>query len=172
MQMMMGIVQLPMYEMYWANETRYAPIADVMTRNRYKALRRFLHVNDNSLLEDEANQKNKLFKIQPVIEHVRRNCREIEPENEQPIDEQIIPAKTAYSGIRQFNPKKTKKWGFKNFVRSGSSGIMYDFFLYQGSSTVADGQKCTGAFAVLRLVETLPKHQNFKIYFDNWFCSL
>ena len=170
MQMLMAIVQLPTYEMYWANDTRFAPIADVMGRNRYKTLRRYLHVNDNSLLDDEA-RKNKLLKVQPVFDYVRDNCRAIEPENKQSIDEQIIPAKTVYSGIRQYNPKKTRKWGFKNFVQSGRSGFMYDFFLYQGSTT-ADGQKCTGAYAVLRLIETLPKHQNFKLFFDNWFCSL
>ena len=121
--------------------------------------------------EDGRHRKNKLYKVQPVIDHVRANCRQIEPENEQSIDEQIIPAKTAYSGIKQYNPKKPKKWGFKNFVRSGSSGLMYDFFFYQGSST-AEGQKCTGAYAVLRLIETLPQNQNFKLFFDNWFCSL
>ena len=48
MQMLMSVVKLPKYEMYWANETRYPPIADVMPKNRYKTLRRFLHVNDNS----------------------------------------------------------------------------------------------------------------------------
>ena len=57
MQMLMAIVPLPTYEMYWANDTRYAPIADVMGRNRYKPLRRYLHVNDNSLLDDEARKK-------------------------------------------------------------------------------------------------------------------
>ena len=152
-QMLMSVVQLPKY---WVTETRYAPIADVMGRNRYKTLRRYLHVNDNSLLEDETNKKNKLFKIQPVINHVKFKCRETQPEKDQSIDEQIIPAKTAYSGIRQYNAMKPKKWGFKNFVRSGSSGFMYDFFLYQGSST-ADGQKCTGSYAVLRLIEKFPK---------------
>ena len=48
---------------------------------------------------------------------------------------------------------------------------MYDFFLYQRSSTV-DCHKCTGSYAVLRLIEKLPKNQNFKLFFDNWFCSL
>ena len=164
MQMLMSVVQLPKYEIYWAKETRYAPIADVIGRNRYKPLRRYLYVNDNSLLEGETNKKNKLFTIQPVIDHVKFNRREIQPEKGQSIDEQIIPAKTAYSGIRQYNPKKPKKWGFKSFVRSGSS--VYDFFFYQGSST-ADSQKCTGSYAVLRLIEKLPKNQNFKLFFDN-----
>ena len=39
------------------------------------------------------------------------------------------------SRIRQYNPKKPVKWDFKNFVRVGKSGIIYDFFLYQGGST-------------------------------------
>ena len=115
----MSIVQLPKYEMYWANETRYAAIADVMSRNKYKSLRRFLHFNDNSLLDDEENTKNKLFKIQPIIDHVKNNCRKIEPEIEQSIDEQIIPAKTVYSDIRQYNPKKPKKMGLQKFCKIG-----------------------------------------------------
>ena len=61
------------------------------------------------------------------------------------------------------------KWGFKNFVRSGASGIMYDFFLYSGK---VNNEKCTGSYVVLRLIETLPKHQNYKVFFDNWFASI
>ena len=171
MQMLMSVIKLPAYDMYWATETRYDQVANVMGKNRYKTIRRFLHVNDNSELNDETIH-NKLFKIQPVLYHVRENCKALEPEVQNSIDEQIIPAKTVYSGIRQYNPKKPKKWGFKNFVRSGSSGMMYDFFLYQGATTSADGQKCTGSYVVLKLSEGLPKHQQFKIFFDNWFCSL
>ena len=44
---------------------------------------------------------------------MRNNCRTIKPEIENSIDEQIIPAKTKYSGIKQYNPKKPVKWGFK-----------------------------------------------------------
>ena len=39
---------------------------------------------------------------------------------------------TKYSGINQYNPKKPVKYDFKNFVHSGSSGIMYDFLIYCG----------------------------------------
>ena len=94
----------------------------------------------------------------------------IEPEQNQSIDEQIIPAKISHSGIRQYNPQKPVKRGFKNFVRSGSSGMMYDLFLNSGS--LEKGQKCAGAFCVLKLIETLPRHQNFRSFFDSWFCSL
>ena len=172
-QMQMSILNLPAYSMYWARETRIPTIADIMPLNRYKMLRQYLHVSDNSKSDEEENKENKLFKIQPVLDHVRANCLKMEPEQAQSIDEQIIPAKTKYSGIRQYNSKKPVKWDFKNFVRSGASGMMYDFFLYTGSFK-KDGKKSTvtGPAAVLKLVETLPQNHNFKVFFDNWFCNL
>ena len=59
----------------------------------------------------------------------------IEPERVHSIDEQIIPKKTKRSRLRQYNPKKPKKWGFKMFVRAGRSGMMCDFFLYAGKDS-------------------------------------
>ena len=35
-QMLMSIVSLPAYYMYWAVDTKYSPIADIMSINRYK----------------------------------------------------------------------------------------------------------------------------------------
>jgi len=83
-------------------------------------LRGTIHFVDNA--SRDANKHDKLFKIRPILEMVRANCLKI--------DEQIIPAKTRRSGIRQYNPKKPVKWGFKMFVRAGQTGMMYDFFLY------------------------------------------
>ena len=87
------------------------------------------------------------------------------------IDEQIIPAKTKRSGIRQYNPKKPVKWGFKMFVRAGNSGFMYDFFLYTGKNSIGK-ENCSCEGSVLRLIKHLPKQENFKLCFDNWFCTL
>ena len=62
-QMCMSVVKLPSFCMYWAVETRYPPVADAMSINRYKKLREFLHVNDNSKRDEHDNKNNKLFKI-------------------------------------------------------------------------------------------------------------
>ena len=120
---------------------------------------------------------DKLFKIRAVIESVRQQCLQIPPEEIHSIDEQIISTKTKYSGIRQYNPKKPKKWGFKNLVRAGASGIMYDFYIYTGKQDQSENdtpyshlQK--SAQVVARLCETLPTHANHKLYFDNWFTTL
>ena len=77
---------------------------------------RFFYISDNLEKEKPENINTRLFKIQPVLDHIRNNCILIEPEREHSIDEHsIIPAKTKYNEIHQYNPKKPKKWGFKNF---------------------------------------------------------
>ena len=87
-------------------------------------------------IQRKINQKNKgdkCFSVKPLLEAVRANCNKTEPEVNHSINEQIIAAKTKISrGVRQYNPKKPHKWGFKNLVRAGQSGIIYDFFLYGG----------------------------------------
>ena len=67
-QMMMGIVKMPRYECYWATETRYAPIADLMSLKRYEKSRKYLHANDNSLLTAEENKGNSMYRVQPSLD--------------------------------------------------------------------------------------------------------
>ena len=75
--------------------------------------------------------------------------------------------------MRQYLPKKPKKWGFKVFARCGVSGITYDFNFYDGKAPAV--QKSCGyqpGDFVSKLCETLPAGQNFKLYFDNFFTFL
>ena len=90
------------------------------------------------------------------------------------MDEQIIPSKTKSSSIRQYNPKKSIKWGFKNLVRAGSSGIMYDCLVNEGKPTTNNGNDNTdydhlqkSAQVVAKLCQNLPSHKNHKLFFDN-----
>ena len=101
-QMMMGIIKMPNYHDYWQSETCVPMIADTMS-HRYKNLCHFMHIVDNNGRNE--NVIDKLFKICPVLQKVRDNCRKIQQEPVTSIDEQIIPAKTTRSGIRQYNPK-------------------------------------------------------------------
>ena len=103
----------------------YSPVADIMSRNRFQLLLENLHFVNNN----EIDKNDKLAKIRPIVDIARNQYTEVEPEEYHRRDEQIIPSKTKFSRIRQYNPKKPKKWGFKNLVRAGSHGIMYDFFI-------------------------------------------
>ena len=123
----MCIVQMPRYPMYWEAATRYTPIADLISRDRFKKLKSFLHFSDNSTAPGKNDEAyDKLYKVRPLLQMLRKNCLAAPPEEHNAVDEQIIPFK-GKSSLRRYLPKKPKKWGFKIFSRSGQSGFCYDF---------------------------------------------
>eukprot|EP00795_Rhopilema_esculentum_P005701 gene5701-10950_t len=59
----MCIVQMPRYRMYWQSSTRYEQVANIMSRDRFELIKRFLHFEDNSNAPDPKDpNKDKLFK--------------------------------------------------------------------------------------------------------------
>ena len=83
---------------------------------------------DNTTKENPENKTEKLFKIRPILEGIRANCIKLEPEEGQLLDEQLISGKMKSSGIRQYNPQRAQKWGYKMFVRAGQSGFIPFFW--------------------------------------------
>lgn len=90
------------------------------------------------------------------------------------MDEQIIPTKCRHE-IKQYNPAKPHKWGYKNQVLSGVSRFSYDFDIFAGEQSDSfplDAPDLgVSSNVVTRLTSTVPRHQNYKICFDNWFNS-
>ena len=60
----MSIYGLPRTEMYWGTETRISQVADVMSRNRWRAINTNIHFNDNSTSDQTTD---KLFKLRPFL---------------------------------------------------------------------------------------------------------
>ena len=90
--------------------------------------------------------------------------------------EQIFLLNPKRTAIMQYNPKQPKKQGFKNLVRAGASGIMYDFCLYAGKEKEEQSGEekkfpnC--AQVVSRVCQDLPADKGQKVFFDNQFASL
>lgn len=172
--LVMGIVNMPSYLDYWSAEFRYAQVADVMPLKRFEQIRRNIHFVDSANSDDD-----RYYKIRPFIEKIRRNCLATEEETKYSIDEMTIPYKGTKAGNRrQYNPMKPNKWGFKNVVRAGESGIVYDFLLYGGDDTfryidfsVEEEQMTLGAKMVLALCKTI-QTPGCAVYFDNYFTTL
>ena len=77
--------------------------------------------------------------------------------------------------MRQHNPKKPRKWGLKNLMLSGTSGLMYDFYIYGGKEENIDPEyKSLQKYAAVaaKLCKDLPQHRNRKLFFDNLFTTL
>ncbi|XP_046383469.1 piggyBac transposable element-derived protein 2-like [Ischnura elegans] len=170
--MIMSIVTMPSYSMFWSEKSRYGQIADVMSRNRFKTLRGNLHFNNNdNMLSRDDPAYDKLFKIRPFLNALRKNFLKVEPEEHNSVDEFMIPLK-AHTALKQYMKSKPHKWGVKVFARAGVSGFVYDFEIYLGKQTnVKESGLGISGDIVIRLAENIPKHKNFKLYCDNWFSS-
>ena len=102
----MTILCLPRSRMYWAAETRVSNAANIMARDRWELIKDHLHFNDNSLIfeQDPANP-NRLFKIQPIIDHLLPKFQSIPQQQVLCCDEQIIPFK-GHSALKKCMQKK------------------------------------------------------------------
>lgn len=176
-EIIMGIVKMPAIEDYWSNDLRFEPIASAMGIKRYRSIKRYLHFCDNTKID----KNDSYHKVSAVMEHVRQQCLKLEEERSFAIDEMIIPYKGKKAGNRrQYNPKKPHKWGFKFQVRAGTSGMVYDFFAYDGANTFnnvkfSDWEEDylgVGGKTVVRLCNTISNPALCTVYFDNWFTSL
>ncbi|XP_036412767.1 piggyBac transposable element-derived protein 3-like [Colossoma macropomum] len=165
----MGLCQLPGNRAYWENDTRCPMVADNMSRNRFQTLLSCLHFTDNTDLSNRQ-EEDKCWKIRPWLNMFRRQCLDITPEEHNSIDEQMVPFRGTYSPIRQYVKGKPHPWGLKIWGRCSSSGILCDFVVYQGGT----GKKTLlgmGGDVVVKLCETLPSNQNYKVFADNFFSS-
>lgn len=73
--------------------------------------------------------------------------------------------------MKQYIPNKPAPWGFKLWGRAGTTGILYEFDVYQGHSK----EKYTfglGGDTVLRMCSNVPANEGFKVAADNFFSNL
>ncbi|XP_071051398.1 piggyBac transposable element-derived protein 3-like [Onthophagus taurus] len=139
----MSIIQLPSTRSYWKSSMAIPAICDVMSCNRFEEIKKFLHFNDNNNQVNQGERHDKLYKIRPFLSKVRERLLTIPKEEHMAVDEQIIPTK-ARSHLKQYNPKKPHKWGYKVFVLSGVSGFSYDFDIYAGATELPPNQPDLG----------------------------
>ncbi|XP_022182789.1 piggyBac transposable element-derived protein 3-like [Myzus persicae] len=169
--LMMGVLNLPRVRMYWQKEFRIDIIANNMTRNRFFELRTHFHVMNNE--EIPQTNTDKFIKVRPLYNHMKNRFYQLPIEQNISIDEQMVPFKGKLAP-KQYMRGKPHPWGIKFFLMCGSSGTVYDFIMFQGSSTELDpvvqnlfGQ---GGAVVMQFIERLERNRHY-VYFDNYFTS-
>lgn len=171
MLMIMGTLKFPRIRMYWQAATKIPSVSEAMPVNRFFKLRSALHITEPT---PPPLPTGKFWKVQPVIDAVRRRCQELPPVEINCIDEQMIPF-TGHVAAKQFMKNKPNPEGIKLFIRCSSDGVAHDFELYQGKGTgtsLEHKHLGLGGSIVMRLIKNLPKLMNFKCYFDNYFTSI
>lgn len=172
----MSIIQLPATRNYWSQSIGHPAVSEVMNCNRWEEIKRYIHFCDNSQSVPRSDPNHdKLFKVRPLLNAFRERLLQVPKEQFLAVDEQIIPTKSR-SSLKQYNPKKPHKWGYKAYVLSGVSGFSYDFEIFAGaqSNVIIPGAPDLGVSSnvVARLTQSVPRHVNYKIFFDNWFTSV
>ena len=164
----MSLYGLSCSRRFWAVGSRQAVVADCMSGNEFDQIKSKLHFVDNSSRAENCPG----FKLMSLVKHFNKVCGQLPKEEMFSIDEQILPTKTKKSRLRQYNPRKPKKWGFKIFMITDPSGLVYKIEFYMGKQDST--QKYLGASGdvVMRLAEIIPKNENHKLFYDNWFSSM
>ncbi len=113
---LMGINTLPSIEDYWKKNPvyHYAPIADRISRERFREISRYLHFTDNTTLAPRASpQYDRLGKIRPVLEYLELRFSDVfTPGKDLAVDEAMIKFQ-GKSSMKQYIPKKPTKRGIK-----------------------------------------------------------
>nr|CAH7712594.1 unnamed protein product [Callosobruchus chinensis] len=163
LELIMGVVSMPSLDDYWAVNTRYSLVADVMPVKRFKKLRRLIHFQDNNA---EPNG-DRFFKIRPLLEKIRENCNKTEDEELYSIDEMMILYKGTKAGnLRQYMPKNPRNGASKCLCVLGCRVLCMTFSCMQEEGLGSSGK------VVAHLCKTIPHPETSIVYFDNWFCSL
>ncbi|XP_061591810.1 piggyBac transposable element-derived protein 2-like [Cololabis saira] len=176
MLLFMGIFNFPAIDDYWDLDSRFDVTADIMSKKRFKLLRRFIHFNDNQQCDGNPDR---FYKIRPLFEMLREQCLLIPSTYKQSVDEVMVSYKGTRAGtLRQYIANKPNKWGYKIFCRASPSGIIHDLLLYQGPSTFfnrdlseEERQLPLGSKVVTTLCKTITQPRLSVVFCDDYFTS-
>ena len=153
-------------------------VKQTMSQKYFERLHSTLHFNDNLKRPDsQSPESDKLYKIRPILDHLNQRCLSVPMCERLSIDEQMCATKARHH-MKMYLKDKPHKWGYKLFVLCGDMGFAHKFEIYSGQENDpkfrVDEEPDIGASAnvVVRLSREVPRHQNYKLYFDRYYTSL
>lgn len=168
---LMGNLHYPRVKFYWDPQLNISQISQAMPINRFYSLRTNLHFVD--VESEDINKNDRFWKVRPLFDVIRTRCLALPLETYLSIDEQMVPFK-GHLNVKQYVRNKPNPWGVKIYALCGVSGTLFDFILYQGSTTEVDkGDQENlglGAAMVMKLSERIDQ-RNVQLYFDNYFSN-
>jgi hypothetical protein len=158
----MGIDSLPQRRMYWQGDTRHGTVAEVLSRDRFESLTRYLRVSPP---EAAAAPRNPFSFVRAFIDSLNLSFpRHWNPGRHLALDESMVSFR-GRSDIKQFVPGKPHPHGYKIWVL-GNENYMLQLQLYQGKA--AAGPSIHDM--VLQLTQ-LYRNTNHVLYCDTLFTS-
>ena len=142
--------------------------AETMSRNRFQAIKSYLHAVDNQNLG-----ANSMAKITPLFDLLNSKLQQFGVWYENlSVDESMVPYFGRHS-CKQYIKGKPIKFGYKCWVLASSTGIPYRVEIYEGKtncSTVSSSEPL-GTRVVLDSLAICTTPTMHHVYFDNFFSS-
>lgn len=176
---LMGLKPLPNRRLYWDSLGFFGCelIQSCMSRNRFEAIGRCIHLVDNRGLPTDAShpEYDKIGKVRWLMEHFAStsqrlyNCERICT-----VDEIMVPYKGRYCNIQQYMKSKPTKYGIKIWALvSSGSRYVWNVIVYMGAGSNNDYEDVSGSVgekAVLSAVNHI-RDRGHVIVTDNFFTS-
>jgi hypothetical protein len=177
--LLMGILKKPEYQMYWAKDPLlHTPFfSATMTREKYLILLQFLHFADNSQYDPDDENRNRLYKIRPLVDYLVTKFKSIYiPKQQVSIDEELVLWKGRLQ-FRQYIPAKRARFGVKIYnLCDSSTAYLWNSKIYagKGSDEIPDDVPKTigkSGSVVIEMMESL-LGKGYHVYLDNWYTSI
>ena len=168
---LMAIAHVPALEDYWKRDPvlRYTPIADRISRDRFRDISRYLHFTDNSSLVPRGRPgHDHLGKIRLVLTHLCKRFAELyDPRRELSVDEAMIKFQ-GRSSLKQYMPMKPVKRGIKVWVLADSiNGYFSRLEIHSGK--LSDRVETGLGSRVVQSLSADFKGKHHFVFFDNYF---
>jgi hypothetical protein len=165
----MGLNKQHNIRMYWEPPWRLAVVADRFTEDRFMAIKRYLHLADNTDISD-ANP-DPLAKIRPFLNLLLVNFRSnYQPDRFLTIDEDMCKFK-GRNRMKQYMKAKIIKWGYKIWkLCDASSAYTLNLEVYTGAAEKKHEQGLAYSVVMKMMDQNLDK--NHVVVMDNYFTSV
>lgn len=130
--LVVGYHSVPEENSYWStHEDLCIPIVStVMPRNRFRMLKKYFHLVDNTQLE----AGDKLGKIAPFYDEIGKHFRKFGFFHENlSIDDSMVPY-YGHLSAKMFIRGKSNRFGFKVWMLCSANGYPYAMSIYSGKS--------------------------------------
>jgi len=144
---------------------------EIMTRDRFLHILRFLHFADNSQRPDRGEEYDRLWKLRTVFDKLNKAYAKFyNPSEHLAVDEVIVKFK-GRAIFRQYTPKKRKHFGIKIYKLCDESGYTYGMKVYLGRDSHSATDNMTATHATVRQLTCRVEGLGHKIFMDNYFSS-
>lgn len=105
----MGLVSMRSVRMYWEGSTRMAFVANVMGRDRFLKIKRYLHLVDNESITPQEKAENRLWKLGTWVDQLNTRFETYLPTEFLSVDEIMVGFRGKTSPVQQYCKKKPTK---------------------------------------------------------------